>query len=267
LAIWRGDEYILNFCSLFDFSSGLSLAHATPRSIDASLGDRIWISTRDRVVEYDLLNSQWTVHDPLNDESHRIGETGDIPLATSRLEYTIHFQNVGTDTARNVAVSNSIDDNLDISTLLVLVSSHAYDLSFIEDGRILRWVFDNINLPDSVGSREESHGFVKYTIDLAREAIGTKFKNQAEIYFDFNPPVTTNETINTLMDINTSLAGDTVITKCDFTIHVSEGNLALYFPEEDKYDLQIFDMSGRQVYSSNLPSKEMEVNLGNLPSG
>ncbi|HEY3387278.1 MAG TPA: hypothetical protein VGK46_12255, partial [Saprospiraceae bacterium] len=47
-------------------NSGLSEAHATPRSIDASLGDKIWISTRDRVVEYDIVNSQWTVHDPSN---------------------------------------------------------------------------------------------------------------------------------------------------------------------------------------------------------
>ncbi len=196
-----------------------------------------------------------------------IGETGDIPLATSRLEYTIHFQNVGTDTARSVSILNAIDENLDISTLQVLGSSHAYDISFIEDGRFLKWEFENINLPDSIANREESNGFVKYTIGLATHVPGTQCTNQADIYFDFNPPVTTNVTMNTLVDLNTSLEDVDGDAACDFITGTSDGNLTLYFPEEDNYEIRLYEWSGRQFFSSHCQSKEIEIDLGDIPSG
>lgn len=127
------------------------------------------------------------------------GLTGDIPGSTQRLEYTIHFQNIGTDTARNVVVSHPIDINLDLFSLNVIGYSHEYDLSFIEEDRILRWSFDNINLPDSLSNEAESNGFIKYVIDLANHDIGTFFTNQADIFFDFNLPISTNTTVNTLI--------------------------------------------------------------------
>ncbi len=118
----------------------------------------------------------------------------------SLLEYTIRFQNTGTDTAYTVVITDFLDPNLDISSLHVSLSSHPvkWDLSGEEQANIT-WRFSNINLPDSTTNEKASHGFVKFKIRPKEEAgFGTAIKNKAAIYFDYNSPIITNETLTTL---------------------------------------------------------------------
>ncbi len=59
--------------------------------------------------------------------------------------------------------------------------------------------FNNILLPDSTTNEIESHGFVQYQItpfqDAPKKSIIT---NVGDIYFDYNQPITTNTTLNTI---------------------------------------------------------------------
>jgi hypothetical protein len=64
---------------------------------------------------------------------------------------------------------------------------------------VLKWTFDNILLPDSNTNEEKSHGFVRYSVRAKADlALGTRLENFADIYFDYNDPVRTNTTVNTL---------------------------------------------------------------------
>ncbi len=119
---------------------------------------------------------------------------------TEELEYLLYFQNVGTDTAFTVVVHDTLSPLLDITSLRLGASSHPFDFS-IRPGRVLEWRYDDIYLPDSLINEPESHGFAQFFVtpkaDLAE---GTVIYNDANIYFDRNAPILTNETFHTIGD-------------------------------------------------------------------
>lgn len=127
------------------------------------------------------------------------GEEHFIPRNTD-LEYHIRFQNTGTDTAFTVVIRDTLDANLNIGSLRLGASSHPLEFELYGTG-ILKFTFNDILLPDSNVNEAGSHGFVKFRIaqtpDLPN---GTVVKNSAGIYFDFNPPVITNQTWHTIGD-------------------------------------------------------------------
>jgi uncharacterized delta-60 repeat protein len=120
-------------------------------------------------------------------------------LLSDTLVYTIQFQNVGTAPAFNVIVIDTLDTDLDWSTIQFGASSHPYILSGNTESRFLKWEFRNINLPDSHANQLGSHGFFKFKVrPLSNLPPGREITNTAAIYFDFNPPVITNTVTNTI---------------------------------------------------------------------
>ncbi len=118
--------------------------------------------------------------------------------ANTSIEYKIHFQNTGNDTAFKVVLLDTLSEHLDFTTIQVGASSHPFSWDLTGEG-VLSFVFNDIMLPDSNVNEPASHGFIYFTIDQeANNAIGTVINNSAAIYFDFNAPVITNETIHTI---------------------------------------------------------------------
>lgn len=127
-----------------------------------------------------------------------IGAAGLISPATDHLDYTIHFQNTGTYYAQNVTITDTLDQDLDINTFELLGASHNVTWE-ISGPRIVKFTFDNIYLPDSLSNEPLSHGLVSYRIkQLPNLSGGTEIKNTAYIYFDYNTPIVTNTTLNTI---------------------------------------------------------------------
>ena len=115
------------------------------------------------------------------------------------LTYVVEFQNLGTGPASQVVIHDTVDANLDLSTLHELARSHPAEL--LVDGRDLTWTFTDINLPPASTDEPGSHGFVKYTIKQnSNLPVGTVIANQASIVFDLNAPLLTTTTINTITD-------------------------------------------------------------------
>ncbi|UOQ53567.1 DUF7619 domain-containing protein [Hymenobacter cellulosivorans] len=119
------------------------------------------------------------------------------------LRYQVRFQNTGTDAAYRVVVVDTLSAQLDVSTLQVGAASHPFRLKVSGMGRpVLTFTFDPILLPDSVSDEPGSHGFVQFTV---RPKAGlpdkTEVANHADIYFDYNPAVRTNMTLNRLHDL------------------------------------------------------------------
>lgn len=109
----------------------------------------------------------------------------------SVIDYTIRFQNTGSDTAFTVVITDTIAAGLDMATFQQIGASHHFSLSFKPD-RIAEWRFADILLPDSNVNEPASHGLVCFRIKPAQPvAPGTMLRNTASIYFDFNPPVIT----------------------------------------------------------------------------
>lgn len=112
------------------------------------------------------------------------------------LIYTIRFQNTGTDTAINVVIKDQLSENLDLESFTFLGASDSSELKLAANGELI-FTFNKIMLPDSNVNEPESHGFVKYAIKPRSSLFpGNQIKNTAEIYFDYNPAIITNTTIN-----------------------------------------------------------------------
>ena len=118
------------------------------------------------------------------------------------LHYQIRFQNTGTDDAYQVAIVDTLSSDLDLHTLRLTTSSHPCHLTVTGHGRpVLTFTFDNINLPPSTRNEAGSNGFVQFTIQpKAGLTPRTLIENNADIFFDYNPPVRTNTTTNRIYD-------------------------------------------------------------------
>jgi uncharacterized repeat protein (TIGR01451 family) len=106
------------------------------------------------------------------------------------IDYTIRFQNTGTDTAFNVVIADTLDSRLDANQVQMVGASHPCKTSV--RGNIIFFEFLDIMLPDSNINKFGSNGFVSFKIKpISSVAAGTIIPNKAAIYFDYNSPVIT----------------------------------------------------------------------------
>ncbi|MCC6727554.1 MAG: T9SS type A sorting domain-containing protein, partial [Saprospiraceae bacterium] len=123
-----------------------------------------------------------------------------LSLLRNELLFTIRFQNTGNDTAFMVELRDTFDADLDLTSFRVLQTSHSMATFIGENGEI-RFLFENILLPDSTTNEPASHGFVQYSV-RAKSGLPepVQIENTAFIYFDSNPPIVTNTTMNQLVE-------------------------------------------------------------------
>ena len=104
-------------------------------------------------------------------------------------------------------VTDTLDADLDMGTFEQGVASHPFTVNF-KPGRIVRWRFVNIQLPDSNTNEPASHGLVSFRIRPVQPLLpGTLISNNADIFFDFNPPVRTNDAV-VVAETSTQVAVD-----------------------------------------------------------
>jgi uncharacterized repeat protein (TIGR01451 family) len=180
--------------------------------------------------------------------------------ATDQLEYMIRFQNTGTDTAFKVIIRDQIDPHLDPLTFRAGVSSHPFTWRIHNSGEV-EFTFNNILLPDSNVNAPASNGFVTYTIDQQPgNPDGTVIYNEADIYFDFNVPVRTNETFNEIASLPWSFLVYTidVLEPQSPSVKVwpnpfsSTATIDLGERVYRNLDFELWDLSGRLVQRQSL---------------
>lgn len=197
------------------------------------------------------------------------GDMGNIPPTTERIEYLIRFQNTGTDTATNVVIEDQLDENLNWGSLNVLSASHFMELD-MDDGGNVSFIFNNIFLPDSNVNMPGSQGYVKYEIDLEEELpIGTSIYNTAEIYFDLNPAIITNTTVNTIYvdDVSVDDLSSEEVLKV-YPNPFTESTTIYFTNDLSNYAIQIVDLLGKEVYNdSQLNGNQVEIDGEPLNSG
>jgi hypothetical protein len=103
------------------------------------------------------------------------------------LHYVINFENTGTYQAENIVVKEIVDTEMyDLNSLQVLNSSAAVTTKVTNNKA--EFMFQNINL-DSGG-----HGNILIKIKSKNTLVqGDSVAKKADIYFDYNFPITTNE--------------------------------------------------------------------------
>lgn len=195
--------------------------------------------------------------------------------ATQQLSYTIQFQNTGTDTAFTVVLRDTLPSSLDITTLRLTGASHPYTFQII-GSNVLEWTFPNILLPDSNVNEPLSHGFAAFKIEqLGGNTPGTEIRNRAGIYFDFNAPIITNTTLNTVVDdyktLFTYLFIPSVEDKLQLGLYPNpnHGTFSLDFEARQNaaYEFVIYDLAGAKQFGQSLTGNTPHTLQPDLPTG
>jgi uncharacterized repeat protein (TIGR01451 family) len=183
------------------------------------------------------------------------------------IDYTIRFQNTGTDTAFFVVITDTLPANLDPATFEAGASSHTHSVSMRGNG-ILRWMFPNILLPDSNVNEPLSHGFVGFRIRPHLPVLpGDEITNIANIYFDFNPPVITEPSV-LVAEFSTGAAEAGTLDRPLIAIaDLTQGTLLLSARGHTLSVGLLRDMNGRIVLHQGLQSDAAILNVSALASG
>lgn len=196
------------------------------------------------------------------------GNNGEILPSVKNLVYTIHFQNLGTAAARKVVLIDALDKNLDKTTLTPIDASHKYDVIMDENG-LMKITFDNIYLPSLSTGGDASNGYFTYSIKIKDYLpLKTQITNFADIYFDYNAPIRTNKTVNTIDSASNtnsivSFSNEKIINvypnpvKDELNIHSKE-NI-------EKSEVSILTINGSLIQRfESCPNK---IDVSSLPSG
>ncbi|MEO1031440.1 MAG: T9SS type A sorting domain-containing protein [Bacteroidota bacterium] len=208
-------------------------------------------------LNQDVVNS----FDP-NDKTCLEGATITPEEVGAYVHYLIRFENTGTANAINVVIKDNIDlSKYDISSLVPLRASHNFVTRISNDNEV-EFIFENIQLPFDDANND---GYVLFKIKtLPTLTLGDSFSNEAEIYFDFNfPIITNNETTTVAENLNTeefSLTDETLLipnpTRAYFTLKAIEN---LNFD-----NIELYDLAGKKLL--RLPKQDTYY-VGDLKTG
>jgi uncharacterized repeat protein (TIGR01451 family) len=189
-------------------------------------------------------------------------------LPTTTFTYTIDFQNTGNAAAANIYVLDSLDAHLDLNTLEVVGSSHTMYTEVLPN-HVLKFHFDNIQLPYSNLDDSLSHGYLIYQIKAKSNIpMGSLVKNHADIFFDNNPPIITNEVFNkvvaTIPNCNTSVHD---VPKMVFHLSPNPAKDIVTIQTLQSGSLEIADMTGRTVLQSPIINHQSQIDISGLSAG
>lgn len=202
-------------------------------------------------------------YDP-NDIRCLEGDEVAIEDADDYLHYIIRFQNTGTASAINVRVESLLDAKLDWTTMQLESMSHNGRIDIL-DGNNVRFTFDNIYLAASTIDEPNSHGFITYKIKpVADVAVNDIASATANIYFDFNPPITTN-TATTQFTGTLSVADHRA---GQFTLYPNPTRDVVRIASELSIDkVTVTDLHGRILQELTVGDTEALVSLEHLSPG
>ncbi len=181
------------------------------------------------IEEYGYSDQLRCSYDP-NDKREFPDREGDdnLTLMDEDLEYTIRFQNNGNDTAFLVKIVDPLDPNIEPSSIRVMSASH--DVETCIEGTDLIFLFEDILLVDSTTNYEASQGYVTFRCNAKEgRAEFTEVNNKADIIFDTNDPIITNQTINTLVsELCTDKETMMEVTICEGDIYNGHTEAGVY---------------------------------------
>jgi uncharacterized repeat protein (TIGR01451 family) len=222
---------------------------------------------------YSNNTTNWTVQvtgsfDP-NDKVARTssGQSGAVYYIDQDdyIDYTIRFQNTGTDTAFTVIITDTLPEALDMTSFEQGAASHSFEVRF-KAGRVVEWRFDGILLPDSATNEPESHGLVGFRIRPNMPiAPSTVIENIANIFFDFNDPVITEPSVlvaefSTGVDV--ALDAQVAISPNPTSDQVRVG-----MPDGSIHRVRLFSMDGRLIMDEVGHGESVALDVSELPPG
>ncbi len=223
-------------------------ASVTPTTGDETPDDNIFTLAQTVVGSFDP-----------NDITCLEGEAVHTDKIGDYLHYNINFENTGTAPATFIVVKNEInEEQFDISTLQLMDASHNVETKIT--GNTVEFYFGDINLAANGGKGNVL--FKIKTLDTLQE--DDIVMQEANIYFDYNFPIETNEANTTFSTLSNS-----VFTK--------DNSVTLYpNPSKDIVNItantaitsvQLYDVQGRLLQTKEVKGFNTQLDISAQPSG
>ncbi|MDO7850816.1 DUF7619 domain-containing protein [Hymenobacter convexus] len=169
------------------------------------------------------------------------------------LDYIVRFQNMGTDTAFTVVITDTLNtQRLNLGTMELIAQSHNCVWSLTGNG-LLTVRFGNIKLPYRNIDVIRSQGFVRFRVrPRPTLAVGDIVPNKADIFFDYNAPVRTNTATTTVMLASAALASHTAAAWNAYPNPATDAvTVAADLQAAGPVRLDLLDVLGRTVRREN----------------
>ena len=250
-----------NFTNLLPFEKReitVTLKVNSPTDTPAvNAGDKLYLTVSILDNIFTLENTVVGSYDP-NDKTCLQGDRVKPDMVGEYVDYLIRFENTGNYAAENVVVKDIIDTKrFDVSTLKITDASHEVYTRI--EGNKVEFIFENIKLPFDDANND---GYIAFKIKtLPTLVIGDSLKNLADIYFDYNFPIRTNEAKTTI-----ALSVPTVDITIDISIYPNPVRDNLHISTKETWTkAEIYDISGRILRVLTLDSQSIDVS--SLESG
>lgn len=232
----------VNIDDVLTFTSVVS-----PQAGDANVVDNTFVYNQTVVGSYDP-----------NDITCLQGNLVVPTLIGEYLHYMIRFENTGTAPAENIVVKTEIDaTQYNINSLQMLSASH--NATIRRNGNKVEFIFQNIQLYSG------GHGNVLLKIKSNDNLVeGDAVSESANIYFDYNFPVLTNDE-------------ETVFATLGINEPVVDASISIYpNPVKDiitirsvsqVQSVQLYDVQGRLLQTMMIDANEYQFNLSERANG
>ena len=276
-----GDTLIWNYTDLTNVSGGaywnymLPSIHLTPDTT-VVVGDTLCFRVYTNILPADInpWDNDYTIclpvvysYDPnLKEVSPQgTGPQGYIPATTDSLTYTVHFQNTGSSYAINVSIIDTLDSHISPNSVKILGTSKTMTPVWLAPN-IVQFNYNSIYLPDSTDNEAASHGYVRFMVKLnSGLPAGTQIKNTADIYFDTNPAVVTNTTLNTIQAPVTTGLPTASIAPVKLYPNPATDYVVVEHLQNGK--IQIEDINGSVVIEQDVTDSKTTIDINRLPNG
>ncbi|GGB71212.1 hypothetical protein GCM10007424_09040 [Flavobacterium suaedae] len=223
-------------------------ATVTPITGDENEGDNTFTLNQTVIGSYDP-----------NDITCLEGETVHMSRIGEYLHYNVNFENTGTAPATFVVVKDAInEEQFDVSTLQLMYASHNVQTKI--EGNQVEFYFGDINLAAD-GGKGNVVFKIKTLETLEAEDVVTQ---QANIFFDYNLPIVTNE-------------ANTIFATLNNTVFAKDSTVKLYpNPTADNVTIsakgmvksvELYDVQGRLLQVNAINDTQAIINLSSQPSG
>lgn len=251
-------------------ASGINFQVWLSHTGSLSLGDTVKniISISPTINDVNVTNNSETRIDTIKasyDPNVKSVSPSGLIIPGTTLTYTIHFENIGNDTAYNVHILDTLSNYLDIQSFRIISSSHKVSTNLYNQGpNIMKFDFPNIKLADS-SDKEFNKGYVVFSLRTKTNlAPLTVIPNRAGIYFDINPVVMTNQVENIIEPVGIK---QTLLPLA--TVHPNPVHdvLTIRMDKHQYSNAKLLNTIGQTIKEQPLTNNVSQIDVKALPNG
>ncbi|MBX7107352.1 MAG: leucine-rich repeat domain-containing protein [Chitinophagales bacterium] len=203
-----------------------------------------------------------------------------LASGNEEVEYTIYFQNNGSNPSQNLDITDTLSANLNTASFAMIGSNEAGTLEIMNVAKnpahplVLHWNFDDIKLPFAANDPLGSRGFVKFIAKPLTSLVqGEKILNKSIIQFsnNANPIYSNTVTTNIMFPVSVAdILNGTIELYAAPNPFTNSLQVKYQLRHKEEVTLSVLNMYGTVIWEKTMDGKSEEtinINMDNNPPG